>query len=109
MKVTKNQLRFLKIYQELHRQPPTVFGLLWLGRLGFLALVPGVAVGIWFILMLPPSAAIAGYFVIGMCVGAYLRDIGRSIASVRLWPAIEHIVSWQRVDETVRENEKTAG
>ena len=99
MQLTKTQLRFLRIYQQLHRQPPTLGSLLWLGRLGWLSLLPGIAVGVWFIVALPSSFGATGYLVVGMCVGAFLRDLGRSIASVRLWPVIERIVEWQRVDD----------
>jgi hypothetical protein len=105
MKFTRRQVKFLKIYQRLHRKPPTVLGLLWLGRLNWILLLPVIAVGLSSLLAAPPGPEV-GYLMIGMCVGAFFRDVGRNIASVRFWPVIEQVVSWEKVDQAVAESEK---
>ena len=108
MHLTKTQLSFLKMYQRLHADPPTALGLLWLGRRGFLSLLPAAILGVLFILTQEGIWILLGYFLVGLFLGACLRDIGRTTAVVRLWPAVEQIVHWERVDQIVDENENDA-
>ena len=82
--------------------------MLWIARFGWLILLALLGFGVWMVFSGPSACSGLGYLVVGMGVGAFLRDVGRAIASVRVWPAIEHTLDWQRVSQLVDENDKPA-
>ncbi|MEZ5942119.1 MAG: hypothetical protein R3C18_12065 [Planctomycetaceae bacterium] len=42
----------------------------------------------------------------GACAGAFLRDIGRIQQSYRVWPVVEEITKWDRVEELMRDSDE---
>jgi len=62
----------------------------------------------WALLALPAAAAYfiivpnlpgLGWTVVGLCIGAALRDIGYYRIGLDFWPIRDQIVDWQRVTE----------
>ncbi|MCA8991266.1 MAG: hypothetical protein KDA88_04770 [Planctomycetaceae bacterium] len=46
-------------------------------------------------------------FLTGACAGAFLRDVGRIQQSYRVWPMVEEITKWDRVEELMRESDES--
>jgi hypothetical protein len=73
----------------------------WWRWLLLLVLAGGVA---W--IAMPFWPWVAG-LVIGLCAGAFLRDIGRLQVSYRTWPVVEEITNWEKVKELLETYDRT--
>jgi hypothetical protein len=108
MRLYAKNVRMLRTYKRFRGKRPTVLKSLWAIRRG---LVPNVVLAVVLCLLasaladFPRSVVIFG---IGMCAGAFFRDIGYAMAHTGQWAVFEQIVDWDRVDEILEEHEKTA-
>jgi hypothetical protein len=51
---------------------------------------------------------VATWLLIGMCAGAFLRDIGRIQVFLRTWPMLHAVIDWQRVQKLLSSDEPNA-
>lgn len=103
MKLTRLQYKALKIYWRYHTAGLNIRQLLrtcW--RQWLLLAVMGVLV----CLFLVPAVPAAGWLYLGVCIGAFLRDIGYYQVSFRIWPLSQQIIDWKRVSELIASHEK---
>jgi len=97
MKLTKLQNKTLQQLHSFRSKPPTVGRQLSLNWFAWLALLFVVVLGCLVFLM--PGFETVGWLWIGIAVGAFLRDIGRFRATVRVWPIYQEIINWPKVAE----------
>jgi hypothetical protein len=105
MKLTRLQYKALKIYWHYHTAGQTVgqiFRTCW--RQWLLVAILGAFV---FLISIPASPAV-GYLVMGLCIGAFFRDIGYYQVSLRMWPVSQQIIDWKRVSELIESHETGA-
>jgi hypothetical protein len=104
MKFTRLQKNVLQMYWRYHtggwRLGPFFRANWWRWLLLTLVAVGGS----WFVSQVSSWAA---GLVIGLCAGAFFRDIGRLLQSYRTWPLVEEVMNWQRVEELVQSHEHT--
>ncbi len=103
MKLTRLQYKVLKIYWRYHTAGLGAGQLLrtcW--RQWLLLAVMGASA----YLFLVPSMAAAGSVCVGLCVGAFLRDIGYYQVSLRNWPVSQQIIDWKRVSDLIESHGK---
>jgi hypothetical protein len=104
MKLTKYQKKTLRFFYSFQTEPPTVVRQLRFNWFACLPLLIFAVLG-W-MLVLIPGFENAGVLLIGVCAGAFFRDIGRFRALVCVWPIYKEIINWQRVSELLESNEK---
>ena len=103
MKLTRLQYRALKIYWRYHTAGlgvGQIFRTCW--RQWLLLAVLGTFV---FLGSIPASPAVGCHF-IGLCIGAFFRDIGYYQVSLRIWPVSQQIIDWKRVSELIESHER---
>ena len=103
MTLTKLQLKSLKLYQSWHTGSPIVAGIVRTSVLPWLLLAMGAAIGVLLIL---GGWSEAGWLLIGMCAGAFLRDIGRFRVLFHVWPVHDEVTDWARVKEMIETHEQ---
>ena len=103
MTLTKLQLRSLKLYMSWHTQSLTVAGIVRTSLWSWFALAFGAAIGCLLIL---GGWAGAGWLLIGMAGGAFLRDIGRFRVLFHVWPVHHEVTNWTRVKEMIETHER---
>ena len=96
--LTAHHRKLLGNYRSYHQTAPT-FGSLLRQHAGALTILVGITVaGAYLALHSWGWTFGAGCFVSGLGFGSLVR-IFRPLASfARLWPVIDHIVDWQKVD-----------
>jgi hypothetical protein len=104
MKLTKIQLKLLKVYARYHSESLTVGGMARVCWRSWLVLLLLAALASW--LNFWGGWTGGGWVCIGMCFGAILRDVGRFQVLLRTWPALHEVISWERVSELIESNEK---
>jgi hypothetical protein len=105
MKLTRLQYKALKIYWRYHTAGLSVRQLLRTCWRQWLLLA---VLGTLFYVFLVPAFAAAGWIYVGLCIGAFLRDIGYYQVSFRIWPVSQQIIDWKRVSELIESHEKDA-
>lgn len=53
-----------------------------------------------------PGVSSWGYGFLGLCIGAFLRDIGYYQVSRRAWPVTDRVIDWKQVQELVDSHNK---
>ena len=96
MKLTRIQRKLLRYYAQHSTKPPTVWSVLRAFAVSWLLLAACAAASTWFIWAGWPVVA---WVLIGLCGGAFLRDIGRIQVFLRTWPVLHAIIDWPRVQE----------
>ena len=77
----------------------------WLRRCWKSWLLLGAMCALSYYFIVPFSAAVGwGYF--GLCLGAFLRDIGYYQVGRRAWPVTDRVVDWKQVQELVDSHDK---
>ena len=105
MKPTKRQMMLLRFYAKYESKPLTLFCIartFWL--LWILLLLP-VAIGCGFISGGWPTY---GWLLIGVSIGAFLRDVNRILSLSRTWAVIHEIIRWERLRELIQSHDKDA-
>lgn len=97
MQLTGPQRRMVCFYRDHRHAPPTVGGFFRRGaRLLLLWAACGVAGSYLCTLLDQPALA---FLVVGMLAGAALREFRQYLWVVQVWPAVDAILDWQRVEE----------
>jgi hypothetical protein len=104
MKLTKIQRKTLQFLLLFFPIKPTIGRQLRFNWFAWLPLLALCAIGCIFAFTSGLSSL--GWWVIGMAVGAFSRDIGRFRLFVRVWPVYKEIINWQRVTELLESSEK---
>lgn len=103
MKLTKLQLKILKFYAKYQTERLTLFKiagafwLSWLWLLGVLALGWFYVWGGW---------RAFGWVIIGIAIGAFLRDVNRILTLFRTWPALHEVFNWDRLKDLIQPKEQ---
>jgi hypothetical protein len=105
MKPTKIQLKLLRYYERFRAESLTVPDVIRICWRSWLALVVGAIFGYW---VATAGMPVIGWLVIGMCGGAFLRDIGRFQVLFRTWPVLREVINWERVRELIQTHENAA-
>jgi hypothetical protein len=101
--MTRLQQRNLRIYLQYRERPMTIAGLVWANRrIYILLLVLFGTVGGFFYNAF--GAAIAGYVAVAFLV-ILVRDIGYYRRSVKIWPVIQQVLDWQKVEQLAASGE----
>jgi hypothetical protein len=96
MKLTKTDGKLLTFYMQHRVTPLTLRSVLRSFALSWVVLALMAAATTWFIWAGWPAVA---WLCIGICLGAFLRDIGRIRLLFRSWPLLHAILNWERVQE----------
>jgi len=102
MKLTKIQRKLLKFYAQHRTTPPAVGSVLRSLAVPWLVLALLAGASTWFIWAGWPVVA---WLFIGVCAGAFLRDIGRIRILFQTWPVTHAALDWQRVQELLSSND----
>jgi hypothetical protein len=65
------------------------------------------AMSAWSYFYVVPTFAAVGWGCFGLCLGAFLRDIGYYQVSRRTWPVSDRVIDWKRVQELVDSHDKS--
>ncbi len=97
MQVTKLQRKALEEYRQFRRREPSLIGLMRSAlKLHVLMVLVGAAVAV---LVTAIGQKETGLIVIGMVLGAVIRDYGIFRRFTKLWPALSETMNWRRIDE----------
>jgi hypothetical protein len=104
MKLTPPQVRFLKLYRSCHAQPPNASCMIRrnLGPLAVFTVI--IFCGTYLTLTASGMWFGVGCFGIGLGVGALIRVVRQLACALRVWPVIDQVVDWSKVDSIVSEN-----
>jgi hypothetical protein len=103
MKLTKLQFKVLRVWLRYHSSG---YGIgQWFRSCWKSWLLLGV-MGAWSFYFVVPESAAVGYGFFGLCLGAFLRDIGYYQVSRRTWPVTERVIDWKQVQELVDSHDK---
>jgi hypothetical protein len=103
MKLTKHQCKVLRVWLRYHSSGYGVGQ--WIRSCWKSWLLLG-AMAAWAYIYVVPTSAGLGWAVLGLCMGAALRDIGYYQVSRRTWSVTDRVVDWKRVQEFVDSYEK---
>src|ERR1035437_6962846 len=103
MKLTRLQYKALKIYRRYHTSGFTVRQVLHNCGRQWLLLAVGGAFGYFFVI---PAWPAIGWLYLGLCIGAFFRDIGYYQIAFRIWPVTQQLFDWKRVSELIESHEK---
>jgi len=105
MKLTKIHRKLLKFYTQHQTTPPTVSSVVRAYALPWTLLAAMASASTWFIWAGWPVVA---WLLIGVCAGAFLRDIGRIRILFQSWPLLHAVLDWERVQELHASDESNA-
>jgi len=101
MHLTKLQRRALAIYHWYHQHPPTwqVYLMAMIWRSSYLVYLGIIGVAA-LLLLINRVAAIGGwsYLLLGVIIGSFLRALLAYRQTIRLWPMLDSIIDWAKVD-----------
>ena len=101
MELTPIQYKALKMYVRYHTASFTVGQVLRSSWRPWLILA--AMAGFCYLCISPVPMACLG---MGICLGAFFRDIGHYQVAYRIWPVTEEVIDWKRVDEILQAHEK---
>jgi hypothetical protein len=104
MKLTKLQLKLLRLFYLFRADIPSVSQLLAFNWAAWLPLLAYALFG--FLLTSIPEFGPLGWWAVGMGMGAFLRDIGRYRDTGRAWPLYQEIINWEKVSALMEANQK---
>ncbi|SRR5260370_20758303 len=105
MKPTKRQMLLLRFYAKYETKPLTLFCIARTFWLLWLLLLLPLAIGCWFIW---GGWSGYGWLLIGVSIGAFLRDVNRILSFSRTWAVIHEIIKWEQLRELIESHEKDA-
>jgi hypothetical protein len=97
MQLTTSQLRVLRYYHDHRTKGPTVGGFLYRFAKVLILWIAFAVVGSW--ILFEKEIFGFAYLLIGIFVGAILREIRHLIWAMQVWPILVAITNWQRVEE----------
>ena len=100
MKITPLQRKVFEVYQKLRISPPTAFRLL---RMNWVCYAPLIILAI---LLVPAMVLIndepsLGSVLIGVTGGVILRDFQHFKITTKFWPALSHVIDWEKIDDAL--------
>jgi hypothetical protein len=103
MKLTRLQYKILKVWLRYH---DAGYGLgQWLRTCWKSWLLLSV-MGAWAYYFAVPVSPAFGWGYFGLCLGAFLRDIGYYQVAQRNWPVTNKVIDWKLAAELVELHEK---
>ena len=103
MKLTRLQYKALKIYRRYDTEGFTLRQVL---RLCWKQWFFIVAFGVFSYFCIVPVLPTLGWLYVGICGGAFLRDVGYYQVAFRMWPVTRQIVDFKRVSALIESHEK---
>jgi hypothetical protein len=97
----KLQQQVLELYQNYHVSPPSLVGLIGrnLGRYLLMIITAALAIILFYSVQLPNHASV----LLGLLIGALLRDIAVFQRLIKTWPITESVLDWDRIDTLLEE------
>ncbi len=95
--LTRFQRKTLTWYLKYHDKPPTLGRLVlrsWWTHAAMLAIGVGIAASLYYLGI--PSV---GTLLLGMMLGAVVRDIRHFWNTVMVWPLLEQVFDWERIKQ----------
>ena len=102
-KLTRHQFKVLRVWLRYHSSGYSIAQ--WFRNCWKSWLLLGV-LGAWSFFCVVPVSAAGGYGFLGLCIGAFLRDIGYYQVSRRAWPVTDRVIDWKQVQELVDSHNK---
>jgi len=100
MTLTALQKRCLESYLYLRGKPPTFWQVLSFRPRGW---IPLLVCAIASVLCFAVDSYV-GMFFVGLTTGAFLRIMAQVRLNVGVWPVVEQVTDWDKVDEALRED-----
>ena len=100
MKPTKYQRKLLRFYAEFENKSLTVGSVLRRFLLSWLLLVVLAGASSFYLWAGWPTFF---WLFAGVCAGAWLRDIGRILVTLRTWRIIKEITDWEKVRQLLEQ------
>ena len=97
MQLSRLQRRVLESYQEFHGEPPTIGKLISRSLVAHIAMLMGIGALLAIALAADLKYVAAG--IAGAVIGVLSRDLCIFMRSVRIWPVLESVIDWEKVDE----------
>ncbi len=107
MNLSPLERRILVAYDEHHRRGMTVAGMY--RGVGRRLVVSLVLVAVLIALAFTYSETWVATLVLGMVVGAALRDLRTVLNNFKVWPLLDRITDWARVDELLEADRQARG
>ena len=96
-RLTALERKLLVTYRAWHDRPPTLLRMVGMNWKPFLfLLVYGLGS---FALCVSFHIPNVGYLVLGFVCGAILRDLGTFRRLYKLWPFLDEVLNWRRIDQ----------
>ena len=101
MHLTRSQRRTLEIYRWYHQHPPAwrfyLMAMMW--RSSYLIYLGIVAVAV-LLVVIGRGVVIGGwlYLLLGIILGVVIRNLRLYHQTVRLWPVLDSIIDWDKVE-----------
>src|SRR5438309_12872 len=101
MNLSKIQIKLLRQYERFHTESVTISGILRACCVPWLALLAAAVFSYWILsaIGIPSPFSLLPACI---CLGAWLRDIGRAQVLVRTWPVMQEVINWERVRQLVQ-------
>ena len=96
MKLSRLQRKVLSNYQIFHASPPTIAKLMSMSIVAHIAML--MCIGTALALAIAANEKYMAAAIAGSVVGALSRDLGVFIRIVRVWPVLNSIIDWNKVD-----------
>ena len=101
--MTRLQRRNLQLYLHFRERPMTVFALLWSNRrIYFLLLLVFGGMGAFVYSMFGASGA--AYLAVAFVI-TVARDIGFYRRSAGIWPVLQQVLDWNKIEQLTSPNE----
>jgi hypothetical protein len=104
MRLTKVQVKKLRLYQEYVRTEPTLGRCLWNIKWSLVSLV-----GLGFIGYVIAPSDIFRWLIVGFAAGLLWAAFATTRNTSVSWPLLREIVDWQKADKLLKDNEKDSG
>lgn len=97
MKLTRIQLKLLKFYANYEARPLNLAGIIRPFWVPWLLLLLVAGAGRWDMWAGWPAV---GWVLVGVSVGAFLRDVNRILSLFLTWPVLHQVINWQQLKES---------
>lgn len=102
MPLSKNERKFLEMYQRLRNRPPTLLRQLTRSAPSYAVLL--IAFWAMSAFWLALDQSFHAWFLWGIGCGVVIRDLTLLIKPIRLWPVLSTVLDWNKIDKLLAED-----
>jgi len=107
MTPTNLQNRNLELYAKYRNDRPCLRNLIAFNRARYYPIFVIMAIGVIFLVL--PDFHIFGIIIISMTAGVLIRDLGFFRHTVLIWPLVQEIIDWNKVDQLINKKSEQDG